>query len=302
MEKLPFRFYLQVLLCAVLWGSAFPVIKNSYEILNLDTYGKQLTFAGTRFMIAGLMILPFCRRNLFLSLKKAPRLKLLAIMLGQTYFQYLFFYRGMDVSSGTLGALLVGTGSFWWIILAPILTNSPSPRPIHWLILAICSIGIAMATYAPGAGSGNVALGTAMFLAATLSGAIAAIYMKQVASVSGSRTTTAFSLFTGGVLLLVTSSAHAPAYFAQFNWQVLGITLYLAFLSATAFTLWNRLIEQYSVNMLSTFRFLIPLFGVIESTLFIPEETIGPGILVGGMLIIACIIAISRIPRPKPST
>jgi len=287
------------MICALLWGSAFPVIKNSYDVLHLDSYGKQLMFAGTRFMLAGLMILPFCRRNIRVSLNKAPKWQLLAIMLGQTYFQYLFFYYAMSVSSGTLGSLLVGAGSFWWILLAPILTGSPAPGKWHWFLLSICSVGIAIAAYAPGAGSGNVILGTITFLAATFSGSIAAVYMKQVAPLCGSRTTTAFSLFCGGCLLILTASPHATQYAAQFSWHVLGITVYLAFLSATAFTLWNRLIEKYSVNLLSTFRFLIPLMGVIESSLFIPGETIGPGIVIGGMLILACIVGISKIPEPN---
>jgi len=299
MKQLPISFYLQVLICACLWGSAFPVIKNSYALLNLDSYGKQLMFAGTRFTLAGLLILPFCRRSLFSSIAKAPKAKLAAIALGQTYFQYLFFYYAMSVSSGTLGSLLVGAGSFWWVILAPVLTKSPPPRPLHWLLLAFCTIGIALAVYAPGAGSGNVILGAAGFLAATFSGSVAAVYMKQVAPISGSRTTTAFSLFSGGMLLMLSASAYAVDYFSQLSWQVFGITLYLAFLSATAFTIWNRLIEQYSVNLLSAFRFLIPLMGVIESTLFIPGETLGPGIIIGGTIIIVSLFITSRIPAKE---
>ena len=138
-KKLPFSFYVQVLICACLWGSAFPVIKNSYEILNLDSYGKQLLFAGTRFTLAGLLILPFCRRNLLASIQKAPKAKLATIALSQTFFQYLFFYYALSVSSGTLGSLMVGAGSFWWVILAPILTKSAPPRPLHWVLLGLCS-------------------------------------------------------------------------------------------------------------------------------------------------------------------
>lgn len=295
MHPLPLRFYVQVLICATLWGSAFPVIKNSYEVLQLDSYGKQLVFAGSRFLIAGLFILPFCRHRVVESVRRAPRLPLLAIVLGQTYFQYLFFYFAISASSGTLGSLLVGAGSFWWVLLAPVLTGSPTPRPVHWLLLVLCSTGIALAAYAPGAGSGNVLLGTAGFLAATLCGSIAAIYMKQVAPISGSRATTAFSLFTGGCLLLITASPWIPEYLNLLSWKTVGITAYLAFLSATAFTIWNRLVEQYSVNLLSTYRFLIPLMGVIESVLFIPGETLGPGIVAGGLLILGSLIAISRL-------
>jgi drug/metabolite transporter (DMT)-like permease len=304
MKQLPLSFYLQVLICATLWGSAFPVIKNSYHFLQLDTYGKQLLFAGTRFVLAGLMILPFCHRSIPQAIRQAPSKPMLGVILGQTYFQYVFFYFAISVSSATLGSLLVGAGSFWWILLAPVLGNAPKPTRRQWLLLGVCSLGIAIAAYAPGAGAGKVLLGCFGFLAATLAGAVGSIYMKQVAPISGSRSSTAVSLTIGGLLLLLTGIGSTTDFLATFNWKVLGVTVYLAFLSATAFTLWNRLIEHYSVSLLSTYRFLIPLMGVIESAVFVQGESIGPGIVTGGLLILGSLVAISREPagHHRPST
>ena len=297
MKRLPFTFYLQVLICATLWGSAFPVIKMSFTKLHLISYGEQLVFAGSRFLLAGLLILPFCRRNPLSSLRREAFPTLIYIILGQTYIQYICFYYGLRISSGVLGALLVGTGSIWWIMLAPPLIKTPPPRLVHWLLIGMCSIGICIAVYAPGAGSGNVFLGTLAFLGTTFSSAIGAIYMKKIAPITGTRATTSISLFTGGFLLLLTSLPYWIPYFAHANLTTLWVTLYLAFVSAAAFTIWNRLIEHYSVNTLSTYRFLIPLFGVIESAIFVPQERIGLGIIVGGSIICGCIIAISRIPE-----
>lgn len=293
--KLPFSFYLQVVICALLWGSAFPVIKNSFVQLDITHYGEQLVFAGTRFMLAGLMLIPFCRGNFIEKIRRAPRLPLLAIILGQTYFQYIFFYYGLNVSSGALAALLVGSGSFWWMLIAPLILKTPSPSRWHWILLAGCCVGIICATYTPGNHYANAGIGTAAFLCATLSGAIAATFMKRVAPTSGSRTPTAFSLFIGGLLLLLTSIPYWSQYFSHFNLITLLVTIYLAILSATAFAIWNRLIEQYSVNVLSSFRFMIPLCGVIQSVLFIPGETLRLGIIIGSIIIFGCLIAVARL-------
>jgi drug/metabolite transporter (DMT)-like permease len=300
LTRLPFRFYLQVFICALLWGSAFPVIKNSYVQLNIDSYGEQLVFAGSRFFIAGLMVIPFCRGQILEKLRLAPRWLLVPIVLGQTYFQYLFFYYGLSISTGTLGALLVGAGSFWWMILAPLILKTPAPRKAHWVLFACCCIGIGCAVYSPGADLRNAGLGAVMFLAASFSGAVAAVFMKKVAPISGSRTTTAFSLSIGGLLLLLTAAPYWQSYISHFNLTTLLVTLYLAFLSATAFTLWNRLIELYSVNVLSTFRFLIPLMGILESVLFIPGERLTLGIVVGALIVIVCLIAVSRLSEAPP--
>lgn len=299
LTRLPVSFYLQVLTCAALWGSAFPVIKNSYGELNISSYGEQLVFAGSRFLLAGLMVVPFCRGQVLAKLKQAPIAPLVSVVLGQTYFQYIFFYYGLSVSTGSLGALLVGAGSFWWMILGPLILKTPPPRPVHWILLGCCCAGIACAVYQPGSDLENPALGTVAFLAASLSGAIAAIFMKQVAPLSGSRTTTAFALSSGGLLLLLTAMPFWKSYFAHFTLTTLLVTIYLAFLSATAFTLWNRLIELYSINLLASFRFLIPLMGILESVLFIPGESLSAGIVIGAIIVLSSLVIISRV-REKP--
>ncbi|MEM7792508.1 MAG: DMT family transporter [Verrucomicrobiota bacterium] len=292
---LPLSFYLQVILCAVLWGSAFPVIKNSYTHLNIESYGEQLVFAGSRFALAGLLLLPLCRGTFVAKIRKAPSLPLLGIVLGQTYLQYIFFYYGLSISSGALGALLVGSGSFWWMLLAPLMLKTPAPTKRHWLLLIGCCVGIIFAVYTPGKDMANAKIGSIAFLLATLSGAIAAIFMKRIAPVAGSLIPTSFSLGFGGLLLLLTATSSWSAYISHFNWSTFWVTLYLAIVSAAGFAIWNRLIQIYSVNTLSSFRFLIPLMGVIESVLFIPGERIHSGLLIGGIIIFSCLIGAAKI-------
>ncbi len=305
MRKLPLSFYFQVAVCTALWGSAFPVIKLSYANLSLDGYGEKLLFAGTRFTLAGLAVMAFCKPGIWRSFRKAPKGLMAGVILGQTFGQYVFFYYGMSVSSGALGALLNGAGSILWVLLAPLMLKSAFPSRKQWLALAMAVLGISIAVYAPGAGSGNVAHGVVAFTLVGLSGALGAIAMKQVAPLVGSRTMTALSLFIGGLMLTVAGSFEWRAFVGGYSMATFGVTVYLAMLSATAFALWNHLIELYSVNVLSAFRFLIPLFGVVESALFLKDETIGFGIVVGGGILIGSLFAMSRLEKKtalaKPS-
>lgn len=105
---------------------------------------------------------------------------------------------------------------------------------------------------------------------------------------------TSISLFGGGALLALCGLSGWSGFWSGVTWGGGGVTLYLAALSATAFTLWNRLIERYSVNLLSSFRFLIPLFGVIESVLFIPGEELGLGIVAGGSIVLLSLYILGR--------
>jgi drug/metabolite transporter (DMT)-like permease len=246
-------------------------------------------------MLAGLIVMLFCRRSVIGIFREVPKGALLWVTLGQTFGQYVFFYYALRVSSGTLGALLVGSGSLWWVLLAPLFLKSAFPSGKQWMALLVCTIGISIAVYAPGAGSGDVLQGTIAFLMSTLMGAFGAIGMKRVAPRFGSRTITALSLFLGGLMLTVVGGFQWEAFSQDYNWVTLGVTVYLAILSATAFTLWNRLIERYSVNLLSGFRFMIPLCGVIESAVFLETETIGIGIVIGGAILLGSLFAMSRI-------
>ena len=46
-------------LCCILWGSAYPAIKNGYALLHIapDDIASQMLFAGWRFALAGLILL-----------------------------------------------------------------------------------------------------------------------------------------------------------------------------------------------------------------------------------------------------
>ena len=296
-QRLPASFYFQVLLCSGLWGSSFPVIKLSFVALEIEGVGEQLLFAGSRLTLAGLLVVPFCRRSLLDTVRKIPKGSLCLVVFGQIYFQYVFFYFGLSVSSGVLGALLVGAGSMWWVLLAPLFLKTAFPSAKQWVVLSLCSIGIGISVYAPGAGSGNVGLGAGAFLLATLSGAVGSLGVKRMAGGFGSRSVTALALLFGGVLLLATGSYSWRAFWGDYSWVTFGVTAYLAFVSAMAFTLWNRLIERYSVNVLSAYRFLIPLCGVVESVVFVETESVGIGILLGGTVVIGSLMAMNKIER-----
>ena len=47
--------------CCVLWGSAIPVIKTGYNLMQVDSAdtASQIVFAGIRFTLAGILVLIF---------------------------------------------------------------------------------------------------------------------------------------------------------------------------------------------------------------------------------------------------
>ncbi|WP_353566662.1 DMT family transporter [Haloferula sargassicola] len=292
-----FKVLPAALLCAVLWGSAFPCIKTVYAIWARAGLDLALTdywwFAGVRFSLAGLMLWTVARRP-WTEVKATRKATLLSFTLTQTYGQYLLFYLAIAVASGSLAGLLAGTGSFWWMVLAPLLAGAPRPRGRQWIALAIGGLGITLATAAPGAGAGRPGLGALLMMGATGLGAVGIIQFGKMRASIGARAATGFSLGVGGLMLLVTGApafAHAGQLMTP---PVIGLTCWLAFVSAAAFGLWNHLSTRHPVPLLAGYRFLIPICGMTESLLFLKDETAGWGLAVGAMLVVGSLVVAQR--------
>ena len=296
------RPLLPALICALLWGSAFPAIKHVYEFWESEGLTRNLPliflFAGVRFTIAGGGLL-FFGKNLRQELRATPWKFLAALALTQTFFQYVFFYQSVAVSSASLTALLVATGSFWWMILAPLIQKTPWPSKRQWLGLFIGGTGVCLAVYAPGAGAGNPFLGAIFMLTATASGSLAVIIFQRIKPTMSAINATGLSLFFGGLGLTAIGFPAFSELSQMFTGPVILATLWLAFVSAAAFSMWNHLTTLFPVTLLASYRFLIPVCGVLESLIFISTESAGWGLLVGGTLVIT---SMTMARRSNPQT
>jgi len=287
------------ILCAVMWGSAFPGVKYLYRTAT-DQLGVATTLwvclllAGVRFTIGGGALLAITP-GVWAATKRAPLKPLIAFGLLQTFLQYLLFYTSMTIASGSLGAMLTVSGNFFWVILAPLLLRSPWPRPIQWLMLMLGATGVIWAVAAPGADAGNPVLGAALFLGASFCGSLALIVVQSLKAHLPMRTATGLSLFGGGLALLLCAApawSQIPTLFTHPG--MIAVTLYMAFVSATAFSVWNWLTTKFPVNLLAAYRFFIPVSGVTLSTLFIPGESPGAGIIGGGILVLLAVAGLQR--------
>ena len=129
-------------------------------------------------------------------------------------------------------------------------------------------------------------------------GAVGIIEFGKLGKWIGARAATGFSLALGGGLLLIAGAGSFPRAGELFgNPVVILITIWLSFVSAAAFALWNHLSTKFPVPLLAGYRFLIPLCGMSESLLFIKGETASWGLIMGG-----CIVAVSLVmmQRAKP--
>ena len=108
--------------CCILWGSAIPVIKTGYRLMQVDSAdtASQIVFAGVRFTLAGILVLIFAsikERKVMIPDREILKYAV-PVCLAQTVGQYFFFYIGVAHTSGVKGAIITGLGNFIAILLS----------------------------------------------------------------------------------------------------------------------------------------------------------------------------------------
>lgn len=117
-----------VMFCCLLWGSAFPSLKITYQLLGDTNEFQKLWLAGLRFALAGFGILVFAKLKLRTKLmpkaKEMPFILLIALL--QTFGAYVFYYIGLGHTTAVKTAVLTSLTAF--MVAIPI----SQPKMIVW--------------------------------------------------------------------------------------------------------------------------------------------------------------------------
>ena len=247
-------------LATFLWGSAYPCIKIGYELFEIaaDDLGSKFLFAGIRFVMAGLMVLAFTAlkqpKDCIPKKNMAGRLVLLGIL--QTTIQYIFFYIGLANTTGAKSAIINSLTAFFPIVLAPLFFRDDRLTVKKGLGCLI--------------GGGFKLTGEGFAVFAAMAQSLASIYSKKLARYMNVMTITGYQLFIGGILLAAAGVLTGGTLTAV--WQGVLLLLYMAALSAVAFTVWTYLLSHNPVSSVSIYNLLIPVFGTVLSGIFLQEN------------------------------
>ena len=283
-------------LAAFLWGSAYPCIKIGYELFEIaaDDLGSKFLFAGIRFVMAGLMVLAFTAlkqtKDCIPKKNMAGRLVLLGIL--QTTIQYIFFYIGLANTTGAKSAITNPLTAFFPIVLAPLFFRDD--RLTVKKVLG-CLIGLAgiVIINLDGSGLGGFKLtGEGFAVFAAMAQSLASIYSKKLARYMNVMTITGYQLFIGGILLAAAGVLTGGTLTAV--WQGVLLLLYMAALSAVAFTVWTYLLSHNPVSSVSIYNLLIPVFGTVLSGIFLQENIMTWTHLISIVLVCMGIVLVNR--------
>ena len=284
------------MIATFLWGSAFPAIKLSYTALHIgaEDYEKQLLFAGYRFLLAGIMIFIFF--TLFrqsLKLRKETLMPLFQLGFVQTFLQYLLFYIGLSYSTGMQGAVIAGTASFFQILFAHFLYADDSLSLRKWLGIVLGFGGVLVVNLPKAGAAFQFGIGEVLLLVAMMASAYGNIMARERSRKMDVSYLTAYQMLFGSVGLIVAGGWSAGFVPFDFDWYTVSLLLYLAFLSAAGFVLWNNVMKYNKVGKVSMYLFLVPVFGVILSSMFL-DEVMHYTVLIGLILVAVGIIIVNR--------
>lgn len=263
--------------CCLLWGSAYPAIKYGYAMFGIAPHDvpSQMVFAGVRFVAAGLLLLlASLAMGWGLRIQRAHWIGVAGLGLSQTTLQYIFFYIGVANATGSKSSIMNTTGTFFSVLLAHFIYHNDRLSSRRILGCVVGFVGVAAANYGPTllepdftwAGEGSIVLAAFILSAAT-------IYGKKLSQGLNAAVMTGWQMGIGGVVLLV-GGLLAGGHMAAFTPASTALMVYMVLLSALAFSIWSALLKHNPVGRVTIFNFLIPVFGVALSAVFLGEDVL----------------------------
>jgi drug/metabolite transporter (DMT)-like permease len=268
--------WLGAFLCCLLWGSAFPCIKIGYNLFNITAsdMAAQIFFAGIRFTLAGVIALilgSIMNRKLLLP-KRSSIGNVIKLSMLQTVIQYIFFYVGLANTTGVKASIIEGGSAFVAILVASFIFKQERLTIRKVLGCLIGFLGVVLVNV--GGNSLDMSfsfIGEGFILISTVAYAFSSIYIKRYSETENPVVLSSWQFVVGGIILTICGFAMG----GRINtWTASGAAMlvYLAFVSAVAYSLWGILLKYNPVSKVAVFGFMNPVFGVILSAILLKES------------------------------
>ncbi len=295
--------FLLATFCCFLWGSSYPAIKGGYALFSIAPHDipSKLVFAGWRFVLAGLVLLVYAgisgKLKGGVSGRALGRFALLGLT--QTTLQYAIFYVGLAYATGTKSSIMNATGTFFSVLLAHYIYHNDR---LTYPKIVGCIVGfLGVMVVNLGAGSGSLMawdftlLGEGFVVLAAFILAAASIYGKRVSQGVDPFVMTGYQLVFGGSALLAIGYALGGKIdnFTVASASLLG---YLVLLSALSISIWSLLLKYNRVSTITAFNFMVPVFGVALSAVFLHEPIFK---LSNGIALVLVSLGIWLVTKPQ---
>jgi len=274
----PYMLIPLALLCCFLWGSAFPAVKTGYSLFGIgaeDSY-SQILFAGMRFALAGVLVVLFgslSSKKLLVPESKSEVQHCAVLSVFQTVVQYVAFYIGLAHTSGVKSSVLVSVNVFLSLIISSVIFRFERLTVQKLIGTVIGFAGVIIINLGPDGlgGSGFALNGEGAIIISSLAYAVSSVLIKKYSSKENPVMLSGWQFFIGGLIMIVFGAAAGGRINSEFNFKTVIILIYLALISAVAYTVWGILLKYNPVSKVSVMGFMNPVFGVLLSAVILRE-------------------------------
>lgn len=267
---------LLAMVCCFLWGSAFPCIKIGYSLFNIasEDTASQILFAGARFTIAGIMTVAIgsaLSKKVLVPAKKSWGM-VLNLSMAQTVIQYLLFYIGLANTSGVKASIIVASNVFISILISTLIFHYEKlgAGKIIGCILGFAGIVI-INLNGTGIDTSMSFMGEGCMFLSTLSYALSSVLIKKYSQFENPVTLSGYQFGIGGIIMAITG-LFMGGQLHGFNFKSTMLLIYMALISAVAYSIWGILLKHNPVSKVAVFGFMNPVFGVILSAVLLKEQ------------------------------
>ncbi|MDD6215141.1 MAG: DMT family transporter [Roseburia sp.] len=296
--------WLGALLCCALWGSAFPCIKIGYQLFEIGAkdVATQILFAGARFFLAGVLAILFGS-----VLNKKPLLprkgaigRIVWLSFLQTVLQYLFFYIGLAHTSGVKASIIEGVNVFIAILVASLIFHQEKLTARKMIGCVIGFAGVVLVNVnGSGMDAGISFFGEGFIFLSTVAYAFSSVFLKRYSKEDNPVMLSGYQFVTGGIIMMLCGFGMGGTL-THVTPAGIAMLLYLALVSAVAYSLWGVLLKYNPISKVAVFGFMNPVFGVILSAILLNEAgTIGAMCLVALVLVCVGIYIVNKGERRK---
>ena len=301
--------WLALLVVWVLWGSTYFAIRVGVETL------PPLLMAGTRYVVAGLLMFPFAIRSGGPAVRATDRPRAAGWWSAVLVGTLLLAGGNGGVSVGErsvpsgLAALLVATVPLWLIVLDRILNGTRiGLLATAGLIAGVIGVGFLAGPFGGSTGhagggaahsgaGGSPGIGIVIILVASVSWASGTIASRRVPLPTRPLLATSMQMLAGGVVLL--AAAAVTGEFSHFDPSQVSVAslLALAYLigpgSIIAFSAYVVAVRRLPTATVATYAYVNPIIAVFLGTAFL-GETLTASMLAGGALIVVAVALVVR--------
>lgn len=280
-------------LCCLLWGSAIPFINIGYRLFGIGEgeAATQILFAGCRFFLAGVLTVAIAsaQRRRFVTPGRGGWPKAVKLSLLQTIAQYVFFYIGVAHTTSVKGSIILGLNAFVAILIACYLFRSERMNALKWAGGLLGVAGIVLVSLNGSRLDASVTLtGEGFLVISMVASACSAGLIKRYGQDSDPVALSGWQFIIGGAVMAVCGVLAGGQLYPQ-GMAAGAVLLYLAALSATAYSLWSVLLKVNPVSRVAVYSFLQPIFGVLLSLLLVDSGADFPLARYGFSLVLVCL-------------